>query len=442
MDAVKQAWARFQRTRGWQAWTRFGEARGNLLASGVAFYAFFSVFPAAALAAAILGLVLRNNPQVVDSLTRSLADNLPGLVKTPTTPDGIINLTAPSLSVVTVSGIVGVVGLVLSGVGWVGGLRDGIRTVFGLTGSPGNVVTQKLRDLGVLGSLGLAVVVSATLTSLTGALGDLFAGVVGKGVSAVLVTVIGLAVGLGIDFAIMIVSLRILGGAGLSVRQMRTGALVTAVGLTVVKFFGLQLIANATKSPLLGSVALVVGLLFWFNLIAKLTLVGAAWVANDNADELAALAARLQAEKDAQGGESEREEAGERLEGRTTPRPPAVPVPPARKDGRPTAARAAATSVAASVVTPAGAPAIAQRRGRLVLEKEARIAAADDRAAQRAAAADPAVPRDRAVGGLPTFGDRERDRTSLAAGAVLGATAALGLGSLARGVRALLRVYR
>ena len=45
--------------------------------------------------------------------------------------------------------------------------------------------------------------------------------------------------------------------------------------------------------------------------------------------------------------------------------------------------------------------------------------------------------RSRAVTGIPTFGARAQDRASMAAGAVLGATAAFALGSVGRTIRAL-----
>ena len=158
---ILKVWSRIQATEAWRAWTRFGAARGNLLSAGIAFYGFFSVFPAVALAAAVLGLVLRGRPDLVDSITTTASSSLPGVIKTSAHPEGLIALSAPSVSVVTISGLVGLVGLVLAGTGWVGALRDAIRAVFGMSGAPGNLVTVKLRDLGVFASLGLAVVVSA-----------------------------------------------------------------------------------------------------------------------------------------------------------------------------------------------------------------------------------------------------------------------------------------
>ena len=47
--------------------------------------------------------------------------------------------------------------------------------------------------------------------------------------------------------------------------------------------------------------------------------------------------------------------------------------------------------------------------------------------------------RERTDAGLPTFGQRAQDRTSVAAGAVLGAFGAVAVGTAARGIRTVLR---
>jgi len=65
---------------------------------------------------------------------------------------------------------------------------------------------------------------------------------------------------------------------------LRQAALVGGLLLTVVKLFGAQLIASATRSPLLGSVVVVVGLLFWLNLIARIVILSASWAAVSLAD--------------------------------------------------------------------------------------------------------------------------------------------------------------
>jgi membrane protein len=293
---VKRLWERIQRLKPYRANQRYNEVRGNVLSAGIAYYAFFSVFPAFAIAAVIFGFVLRGNPELLNQVGAALNNALPGFVKTPDNPTGLITLEAPNLSLLTLSGIVAVVTLVLSALGWIASYRDGIRAALGAEGSPGNFLTDKLRDLGVFALQGLAFLVSAALTSMLAAASGWIAERVGLGDNAFVVQVVGYVVGYAIDVAILVLLLRLLSGVDLPWAVLRQAALVGGLLLTVVKLFGAQLIASATRSPLLGSVVVVVGLLFWLNLIARIVILSASWAAVSLAD-LEAIAGDVAAEK-------------------------------------------------------------------------------------------------------------------------------------------------
>ena len=46
LSAIRRLWARAQRTEAWRAWQRYGVAQGGLLAAGIGYFSFFSLFPA------------------------------------------------------------------------------------------------------------------------------------------------------------------------------------------------------------------------------------------------------------------------------------------------------------------------------------------------------------------------------------------------------------
>ena len=96
MDRLKVLWARFQRSDIWRAWKRYGDARGGLLAGGVTYFAFFSLFPAIALGFTIFGFVLRDQPDLLAEVQSAIEKQLPGFVKTDANPDGLIPLTIPT----------------------------------------------------------------------------------------------------------------------------------------------------------------------------------------------------------------------------------------------------------------------------------------------------------------------------------------------------------
>ena len=357
MRTLKAWWARIQATQAWRAWKRYGDHRGNLLAGGVGYFAFFSVFPAVLLAFTIFGIVLRNQPQLLAETKDAINDLLPGFVKTKDQPNGIINVNAPTGATLSIGGVVSVVGLVLAGTGWLSALRDGMRVIFGVPGAPGNVVLAKLRDLGVLLLLGVGILLSAGVGVVAGAAASWLADLVGLGNQGWILTVVAFVVGVGLDGLLVGIMLRILSGVDLPWTAVRNGAIFGGVGLTLLKKFGTVLLASTTHNKLYFGFALVVGLLVWLNFMSRVILISAAWAANDldtvNTPGLTA----GQAHKLVEGPE------------------------------------------------PLGLGTV----------------------------------RERTDAGLPTFGQRAADRTSVAAGAVLGAVGAIALGAVGRGIRGLVR---
>jgi membrane protein len=363
---VKPLLARFRASRPWRAWQRYNDVRGNILAAGIGYFAFFSMFPAVALAFTVFGFFLRGHPELLQSITDTLNANLPGFVKDPQHPDGLIPIQAPRAAALTITGLIAFASLVLAGMGWLGAVREGVRAVFGAQGPAGNMVTTKLRDLGVLFTLGLCIALSAVLTSVVGAAAGWIAGRIGMSGQGWILIISGFAVSVLADTALMMVLIRVLSDVPVPWRHLLQGALVGGVGFSLLKLSASTLLARVTANPLFASIAIVVGLLFWVNLIARLTLFSAAWAANDvdeaHSHELRPL----------------------------TQGPKARQAPKAPK----------ATSMAMPGLAPAG------------------------------------------DGSRPTLGTRSGDRTTLAAGAVLGATAVLAVGTLARGIRSAVDLVR
>jgi membrane protein len=357
---VRHLFARFQASKPWLAWKRYSDARGNILAAGVGYFAFFSIFPAVALAFTVFGFFLRGHPELLQSIADNLNSNLPGFVKDAAHPQGLIPIQTPRAVTLSITGVIGLVSLVLAGMGWLGAVREGVRAVFGVKGSPGNPITTKLRDLGVLFTLGLGIALSAVLTSVIGAAAGWFAERIGMSGQGWILILAGLAVSILADTGLMMLLLRVLSDVPAHWRDVSQGALVGGVGFSLLKLSASTLLPRVTDNPLFASIAIVIGLLFWLNLIARLTLISAAWAAND--------------------------------------------VDGIRPDQRqPDDLQAKAHGI--DTVTYPGTKA--------------------------------------APGGsLPTFGARSGDRTTLAAGAVLGAAAVVAAGALARGIRSAVGLVR
>jgi membrane protein len=93
------------------------------------------------------------------------------------------------------------------------------------------------------------------------------------------VTLRVLSVGLAVvvDVVIFAILLSRLSGAHLPWRQVRSGALLAAVGFEVLKLVGAFLIARTTSNPLYATFGVVVGLLVWINLVSRLLIFAGAW---------------------------------------------------------------------------------------------------------------------------------------------------------------------
>jgi len=85
----------------------------------------------------------------------------------------------------------------------------------------------------------------------------------------------------------MIILLRVVSGVRVPWHYLSRGALVGGVGLSLLKVTASSVLPRLTANPLFASFAIVVGLLVWLNLIARLILISAAWAAND-VDEIRA----------------------------------------------------------------------------------------------------------------------------------------------------------
>jgi len=158
----------------------------------------------------VFGFVLHGHHELLGSIADNLNANLPGFVKDAQHPQGLIKIQAPRAAALTITGVIAFVSLVLAGMGWLGAVREGIRAVFGVRGSVGNLVSTKLRDLGVLFSLGLGIALSAALTTVVGAAAGWIAGRIGMAGQGWILVLAGLAVSVAADTALMMLLLRVL----------------------------------------------------------------------------------------------------------------------------------------------------------------------------------------------------------------------------------------
>lgn len=273
---------RFQESLPWRVWQRYGDARGGVLAGGMAYIAFFSVFPALAVGFTVFGLVVGDDPQlqarVVDAVNDAVGTTI---ITPPGGTGGVVGIeTLTDSSDLTIAGIIGLAGFLFTGLGWLGAMREGVRAMFGQPVLQGNPVATKLRDLGVLVTIGLVLLTSAVAgVVVSGATGALlrWAGLDGSLPGRLVLGAVSVLLLLGVDLLVFLVIFRLLSGVHVPAHDLWDAALLGGIGLGVLKLFAGLLLQGAGSNAFFATAGVVIGLLVWLNLVCRLTLIAAAW---------------------------------------------------------------------------------------------------------------------------------------------------------------------
>ncbi len=271
----------------WRARQRYNEELGGRLAAAIAYYAFFAVFALALLAYSIVGFVLASNQSAVDAVNRYLAANVPFLDA---------SQIADSRNAIA---IVGLVGLVLTGVGWIEALRSSQRAIWELDQQPGNVVIRRLVDLAILVALGLLLALSVWVQGgINDRIRPILLRLAPENVSVdmqqailTIASVVGWILALIVN-AILAVS--ILSGVSrlrMPARRWLPSTVMVAVGLTLLSTAGRAYISYSAHRPAYQVVGGTVGLLLFLYFFNQLVLFGAALAATSTHGTVRDLAA-------------------------------------------------------------------------------------------------------------------------------------------------------
>jgi membrane protein len=228
--------------------------------------------------------VLGGNADLRASVLDSVNASLPGLVTTDDTK-GIIDPDSLTLSRgVGIAGAVAVVVLLISAISAMAALRTATRAMFQAEGPGGNAVVGKLRELGGFAGMALAVLLSAVLGIAASTAADWLLGITGldgSTLASVVARAVGVLVAFVVDAATFLLIVVVLAGIRPPWRDLRQGALIAGVGLGVVRVLGTSVVSGSVGSnPVLASFAVIVVLLLWLNLVARIVLLAAAWTAD------------------------------------------------------------------------------------------------------------------------------------------------------------------
>jgi membrane protein len=286
MAMVQWLLARLNALRPMRAFRHYTLQHGPLMSAGIGFNMFFSITGLLTTGFSIAGLVLRGQPALLDTIIGSVAQSAPGLLKVNggeglVDPQDLLNPDGLGWTA-----LIGAVVTIITSLGWIAGLRDGLRGVLELPPLLVNPILLKLRDAGTLLLLGVALVISAGASLVFGTAAGWVSDflLLDDAVAGPLTTSIKIAVPLVLSWATAFIMFRLAGGLKLSRRALLEGTVLAAVGTTVLQVFSTELLAGAGRNPILAPFAIIIGLLIWFNLVSQVYLVSAGWAAVREAD--------------------------------------------------------------------------------------------------------------------------------------------------------------
>lgn len=256
VDAVKRAWHRLEDrftvvavAAAVQA--RFGELNGGYLAGAVTLASFLSIFPLILVAVAVLGFFSADDPDI----TRQVLDGL-AIPERGEAADAVRSAIETAEASRKTASIVGVAGLLWSGLGLVAALQYALDSVWQVKG-------RGIRDKGVgllwLAGGGFLFLASFSLTAAVQFL---------PGVLAPL----QLLLAVGLSVVMFLWTMKVLPNRDVGWRPLVPGAALGAVGFEVLKLIGGIYVPRAvsSSSALYGSIGVVFALLAWLFFFGRL----------------------------------------------------------------------------------------------------------------------------------------------------------------------------
>jgi membrane protein len=268
---------RLMATHAWRSYERLDRVKWTRLAAAMTFISFVALFPLLTVAAAIGAATLSAQQQ--KDLQDKLAEQVPGI------SDQLdIN------GLVQNAGAIGVVAgalLLITGISWVGSMRECLRVVWELPDSEENPFLRKLKDCGVLVGLGGAVLLTIAVSTLASTAVGWSARQVGlaeNGWGSVLLQAAAFAVAVLADFLVLLYVLTLLPGVEPPRRRLVVAALIGAAGFELLKLLLSGYMRGVASKSMYGAFGVPIALLLWINFTSKLLLYCAAWTATQSAE--------------------------------------------------------------------------------------------------------------------------------------------------------------
>jgi membrane protein len=262
----------------------YTKVEGTLLAGAVTYFGFLSFFPLLALGFAIVGYISGAYPDARDHLVTAIEQIFPNIVSE-NGGGNTISLHDIEKARAT-AGIIGLVGVMYSGLNWVSGLRNALETAFQVPRKEQpKFLVGKLIDIGALVLLGLILVVSVGIAGVVEAAADSILdaiGLAGSTIGEPLIWTIGVVLGVSASTLLFFVMYRVLGRPEIATKALWQGAFFAAAGFEALKVIVVNILGHVGGTSV-ASLAIAVTLVVWINYFSRITVYGAAWAMTSRA---------------------------------------------------------------------------------------------------------------------------------------------------------------
>ena len=293
ISGVAEETSKFQQLRDRYEWLdhvvraglRYTERHGDHYAAAVTYFSVLSLVPLILVGFAIAGYVLFFNPELLQQLRHGISANLPAGLGTLLDP-----VIASAIDNRGTIGIIGLLGGLYSGIGWMSNLREALSEQWAQPPATPALFKRLGFDLATLLGLGLALVTSFAITGIANGFTRAvlqFLGLSGQGWAVVLLAVLGVLLSLAANWLIFLWVIARLPREHVTLRSAARAALLGAVGFEALKqvmTFYLGIVTNSPAGALLGP---FIGLLVFVFFASRFTLFVTAWAATALENELA-----------------------------------------------------------------------------------------------------------------------------------------------------------
>jgi YihY family inner membrane protein len=239
---------------------KFGDDQAGNLAGLLAYYGFFSLFPLLLVLVTVLGFVLAGHPGLQDRILRSALAQFPVIGDQIGRDIGSIRGSGVALAI-------GILGTLWAGLGITQQAQNAMNIVWGVPRKQWpSFWTRLARGLGILAVLGLGAVAATVLSGL-----GTVSGVAALGRALPFLGTVAL------NLFLFLFAFKVLTTPSPSWRVLLPGTVLAGLGWSLLQVVGGYYVTHQLKSAsqVYGTLALVIGLLSWLYLGARLFLYAA-----------------------------------------------------------------------------------------------------------------------------------------------------------------------